>query len=92
MQIYGPRQGFLEALFICNNINTHPNKNFYTYLSYHSFKPLFLFFQISARILNKISISILFASHSKFAQVVWRKLFGSSVILILLRLYEVSTQ
>ena len=59
MQMYGPRQGsrtlpwakcqiFLEALFICNNINTNLNKNFYTWLSYHSFKPLFLFFLIFA--------------------------------------------
>ena len=41
MQMYGPRQGsrnlpwairqiFLEALFICNNINTNLNKNFHT--------------------------------------------------------------
>ena len=60
MQLYGPRQGsrtlpwakcqiFLEALFICNNINTNLNKKFHTYSSYHSFKPLFLFFQISAK-------------------------------------------
>ena len=42
-------QIFLEAFFICNNINTNLNENFHTYLSYHSFKPLFLFFQISAR-------------------------------------------
>ena len=39
MQMYGPRQGsktlpwakckiFLEALFICNNINTNLNENF----------------------------------------------------------------
>ena len=39
----------LEELFICNNINTHLNKNFHTNLSYHSFKPLFSFIQISAR-------------------------------------------
>ena len=45
----GPNVIFLEALFICNNINTNLNKNFYTQLSYRSFKPLFLFFQISAR-------------------------------------------
>ena len=45
MQIYGLRtvpwakcQIFLEALFICNNINTNLNKNFH-----------FLFFQVSAR-------------------------------------------
>ena len=60
MQMYGPRQGsrtlpctkfqiFSEALFICNNINKNLNKNFHTYFSYHSFKPLFLFFLISAR-------------------------------------------
>ena len=60
MQMYGPRQGsralpwvksqiFLEALFICNNINTNLNENFHTQLSYNSFKPLFLFFKISAR-------------------------------------------
>ena len=38
MQMYGPRQGlpqcqcqiFLEALFICNNINTNLNENFHT--------------------------------------------------------------
>ena len=41
MQMYGPRQGsrtllwvkcqiFLEALFICNTINTNLNKNFHT--------------------------------------------------------------
>ena len=35
---------FLEALFICNNINTNLNKNFHTKLNYHSL-PLFLFFQ-----------------------------------------------
>ena len=57
--MYGPKQGsrtlpwakcqiFLEALFICNNINTNVNKNFHTYSSYHSLKPLFLFFQIFA--------------------------------------------
>ena len=60
MQMYGPRQGsrtlpwakcqiFLEALFICNNVNTNLNENFHTNLSYYSFKPLFLFCQISAR-------------------------------------------
>ena len=59
MQMYGPRQGsrtrpwakchiFLEALFICNNINTNLNKNFDTQLRYDYFKPLFLYFQISA--------------------------------------------
>ena len=53
---------FLEALFICNNINTNLNKNFHTYLSYHSFKPLFLFFQISAR-----------SSLKKFANEKWPK-------------------
>ena len=42
-------QIFWEALFICNNINTNLNKIFYILLSYHSFKPLFVFFQISAR-------------------------------------------
>ena len=42
-------QIFLEVLFICNNIHTNLNKKFHTQLSYHSFKPLFLFFQISAR-------------------------------------------
>ena len=54
--MYGPRllpwakcQIFLEALFTCNNVNTNLNEHFHTYLSYHSFKPLFLFFQISAR-------------------------------------------
>ena len=40
-------QIFLEALFICNNINTNLNKNFHTLLCYHSFKPLVLFIQIS---------------------------------------------
>ena len=60
MQMYGPRHGsrtlpwtkfqiFLETLFVCNNINTNLNKNFHPYLRYHSFKPLFLFFQISAK-------------------------------------------
>ena len=60
MQMYSPRQGprplpwtkcqiCLEALFTCYNINTNLNKNFHTWLSYHSFKPLFLFFQLSAR-------------------------------------------
>ena len=60
MQMYGPRQGsrtlpwakcqiFLEALFICNNINTNLNENFHTQLSYHSFRPLLLFLQIFAR-------------------------------------------
>ena len=59
MQTYGPRLGsrtlrwakckiFLEALFICNNTNKNLNKNFHTSLRYHSFKPVFLFFQISA--------------------------------------------
>ena len=57
---FGPRQGprplpwakcqiFSATLFICNNINTNLTKNFHTYLIYHSVKPLFLFFQISAR-------------------------------------------
>ena len=45
----GQMSNFLEALFIGNNINTNLNKNFHTYLNYHSFKPLFLCFQISAR-------------------------------------------
>ena len=45
----GPNVIFLEALFICNNINTNLNKNFHTQLGYHSFKPLFLFFLIYAR-------------------------------------------
>ena len=64
MQMYGPRQGqgqgswtlpwakcqiFLKTHFIYNNITTNPNKNFHTYLSHHSFKPLFLFLKISAR-------------------------------------------
>ena len=40
---------FLDAFFMCNNINTNLNENFHTKLNYHSFKPLFLFFQISAR-------------------------------------------
>ena len=62
MQMYGLRQGsilklfygiFLEALFICNYINTNLNKIFHTQLSYHSFKPLFLFFQISASSFKK---------------------------------------
>ena len=44
-----PMVNFFEALFICNNIKTNLNKNFNTELSYHSFKPLFLFFQIPAR-------------------------------------------
>ena len=43
-------QIFLEALFLCNNINSNLNKNFHTYLIYYSFKPLFLFFQISEKI------------------------------------------
>ena len=52
MQMYGPRQGsnlpfeaeyeiFFETLFICNNVNTNVNENFYAQLSYHSFKSLF---------------------------------------------------
>ena len=56
--MYGPRQGsrilpcakcqiFLEALFICNNINTNLNKNF------HTFKPLLIFSEISASGLKK---------------------------------------
>ena len=60
MRMYGSKQGsrtlpwakcqiFLEALFICNNINTNPNRDFHTSLSYHSFKPLFLFLQVSAK-------------------------------------------
>ena len=64
MQMYSPRQRsrtlpwakyqiFLEALFICSNINTNLNENFHTWLSYHYFKPLFLFFQISASSLKK---------------------------------------
>ena len=56
------RQIFLEALFICNNINTNLNKNFHTQLSYQSFKLLFLFFQISAR-----------SSLKKFANEQWPK-------------------
>ena len=62
--MYGPRQSppplpwakcqiFLEPLFICNHININQNKNVHTYLSYHSFKPSFLFFQISASSLKK---------------------------------------
>ena len=58
--MYGPRQGprplpwakcqiFLEVFFICNNINTNLNKIFHTQFHTYSFKPLFLFFQISAR-------------------------------------------
>ena len=64
MQMYGPRQGsrtlpwakcqiLLEAFFISNNINSNLNKNFHTQLSYYSFKPLFLFFQIFASSLKK---------------------------------------
>ena len=49
VEVWAKRQIFLEALFVCNNINTNLNKNFHTYLSYHFFKPLSLFFQISAR-------------------------------------------
>ena len=37
------------ALPLCNNININLNGNFHTYLSCHSFKPLFLCFQISTR-------------------------------------------
>ena len=58
-QMYGPMgsrtlpwakcQIVLKALFICYNTNTNLNKNFHTQLSYRSFKPLFLFFHISAR-------------------------------------------
>ena len=54
--MYGPWQGsrakcqiFLEPLFICNNTNTNLNENFHTEFIYHSFKPLFLFFKISAK-------------------------------------------
>ena len=61
MQMYGPRQEsrtlpwakcqiFLEALFMCNNINTKQKKSIH---SYHSFKPLFLFFQIFTSSLKK---------------------------------------
>ena len=39
---------FLETLFICNNIDKNLNKNFHTYLSYHSVELLFLFFYICA--------------------------------------------
>ena len=60
MQMYGPRQEsrtlpwakrqiFLEVLFISNNINTNLNKNYDTQLNCRSVKPLFLFFQISAK-------------------------------------------
>ena len=34
---------FFTSLFICNNIDTNLNKNFHTYLSYHSLK--FFFFK-----------------------------------------------
>ena len=44
---------FFEVLFIFNNINTNLNKNFHTHSYYYSCKPLFLFFQISARTLKK---------------------------------------
>ena len=77
MQMYGPRQGsrilpwaecqiLLEALFICNNINTNPNKKFHTQLSYHSFKLLFLFSQISSR-----------SSFEKFENKKWPKAQGT---------------
>ena len=63
MQMYGPRQGsktlpwakcqtFLEALFICNNIDTNLNKNFQH--SYHSFKPSFNFFYFCEMQFEKI--------------------------------------
>ena len=56
--MYGPRQRsrtllrtkcqiFLEAVFICNNINTNITK--ISIHSYHFFKPLFSFFHISVR-------------------------------------------
>ena len=57
--MYGPRHEsrtlpwvkfkfFLEKLFICNIIDKNLNKNFDSYLSYYSFKLLFLFFQVCA--------------------------------------------
>ena len=59
MQMYGPRQEsrtlpwakcqiFLQVLFICNNINTNLIKKIFK-SAFHSFKPLFLFFEISPR-------------------------------------------
>ena len=59
MQMDGPRQKpwtlswakcqiLLDTLFICNDIDKNLNKNFYSSLSYRSFKLLFLFFQVCA--------------------------------------------
>ena len=54
---------FSETVFIlCNNIDKNLNKNFHSWLSYHSFKPLLLFFQIC-------TISIL----KKFEKEKWPK-------------------
>ena len=69
VQMYGPRhesrtlpwakcQFFLGTLFICNDIDKNQSKNCHTYLSYHSFKPLFLFFQICAISRSKNSKTI----------------------------------
>ena len=46
MQMYGPKQGsnFLEARFICNNINTNLNKNFHTQLLSLFQTVIFIFF------------------------------------------------
>ena len=65
MEMYGPRQEprtlpwakyqiFLETLFIGNDIDKNLNKKFHSYLSYHSFKLLFLFLNFCLKYITLI--------------------------------------